>query len=86
MLHLDTQHKVWLEQETHFDEIWILLKHLYEKQNKDVLEQMRKEVEEEIANSPEIEMDEEQEERAEKIDKEFRNPIGFGEDRGEELS
>src|SRR3989344_1053536 len=26
LLHLDNQHKVWLEQEAHFGEIWILLK------------------------------------------------------------
>jgi segregation and condensation protein A len=45
LLHLDTQHKIWLEQEAHLGEIWILLKHLYEKQNADVLEAMKKEAE-----------------------------------------
>jgi segregation and condensation protein A len=49
LLHLDTQHKVWLEQEKHFDEIWILLKHLYEKQHASELEKMRAEVEADIA-------------------------------------
>ena len=34
LLHLDTQQKIWLEQEGHLEEIWILLKHLYEKQNR----------------------------------------------------
>jgi len=46
LLHLDTQQKVWLEQENHFDEIWILLKGLYEKKNKALLQVRRKEAEE----------------------------------------
>ena len=33
LLHLDNQQKVWIEQENHLDEIWILSKILYEKQN-----------------------------------------------------
>ncbi len=45
LLHLDTQHKVWLEQENHLDEIWILLKSIYENKNKDLLEKLGKEVE-----------------------------------------
>lgn len=48
LLHLDSQHKIWLEQEEHFAEIWILLKHMYEKQNAPELERMRIEVEKEI--------------------------------------
>lgn len=48
LLHLDNQQKVWLEQDGHFEEIWILLKHIYEKQNAKELEQMKLEVEEEI--------------------------------------
>jgi segregation and condensation protein A len=44
LLHLDTQHKVWLEQEQHLGEIWILLKHLYEAQNKDELATRAREV------------------------------------------
>jgi len=45
LLHLDNQHKVWLEQKEHFGEIWILLRSLYVKQNAAILEEMRKEVE-----------------------------------------
>lgn len=41
LLHLDNQQRVWLEQERHFDEIWILLKELYLKQNKEKLEQLK---------------------------------------------
>ncbi len=44
LLHLDTQHKVWLEQEGHVGEIWILLKHLYEAQHKEALLQFALEV------------------------------------------
>lgn len=43
LLHLDNQQKVWLEQDGHFEEIWILLKSLYEKKNKALLEVRRKE-------------------------------------------
>lgn len=45
LLHLDNQHKVWLEQDAHLKEIWILLKHIYEKQNAETLEAMKKEAE-----------------------------------------
>jgi len=46
LLHLDNQHKVFLEQDQHFEEIYIWLKHLYEKENRKELEKMRAEVEE----------------------------------------
>jgi segregation and condensation protein A len=49
LLYLDNQQKVWLEQEEHLAEIWILLKHLYEKQNAQLLESMKKEAAEELA-------------------------------------
>jgi segregation and condensation protein A len=45
LLHLDNQQRIWLEQENHFDEIWILLKSMYVKKNKDKLERMIAEVE-----------------------------------------
>lgn len=48
LLHLDNQQKVWLEQEKHFEEIWILLKTIYEKKNAKELEEMKKEVEAEL--------------------------------------
>jgi hypothetical protein len=35
LLHLDNQQKVWLEQEGHFEEIWIFLKSLYVEKNKE---------------------------------------------------
>jgi len=45
LLHLDTQQKIWLEQEGHFEEIWILLKEIYESKNKDLIEKLKKEME-----------------------------------------
>ena len=45
LLHLDTQQRVWLEQEGHFEEIWVWMKDLYERTNKDELERRRAEVE-----------------------------------------
>lgn len=44
LLHLDTQQRVWLEQERHFEEIWIWLKTLYEEFHKEEREALRLEV------------------------------------------
>ena len=44
LLHLDNQQKVWLEQEDHFHDIWILLKELYLEKNKDALEKLKMEI------------------------------------------
>jgi len=46
LLYLDTQHKVFLEQDEHLEEIYVWLKHLHMKENKVELDRMRKEVEE----------------------------------------
>lgn len=73
LLHLDTQQKIWLEQEGHLEEIWILLKNIYEKQNAEMLEKMRKEAEEgmnEIVN-----MERENPERIEDIEGKFDKPL-----------
>jgi len=64
LLHLDNQQKVWLEQEAHFDEIWILLKHLYEKKYAQELARMKEEVEKEFEK-----LAAEDEAKAENIDK-----------------
>lgn len=48
LLHLDNQQKVWLEQGNHFDEIWILLKSIYEKQNAEILLNLKNEAEQAI--------------------------------------
>ncbi len=59
LLHLDNQQKVWLEQEEHFDEIWILLKRIYMEKNKEKFEQLKKEVDDFMENEFK-EMDEEE--------------------------
>ncbi len=48
LLHLDNQKKVWLEQHEAFDEIWILLRDMYEKQNREELLKLEREVDEEM--------------------------------------
>ncbi len=44
LLHLDTQQRVWLEQEGHFEEIWIWLKAVYEEVHKERLDALRADV------------------------------------------
>jgi segregation and condensation protein A len=48
ILHLDNQQKLWVEQDAHFDEIWIWLKDAYMEKHRDELEILRKDVEEEM--------------------------------------
>jgi len=74
LLHLDTQQKVWLEQEQHFEEIWILLKHIYEKQNASALKEMREEVEKDIEEY-ENNLSEEEKKRAEELERDFKEPL-----------
>lgn len=74
LLHLDNQQKVWLEQEGHCAEIWILLKHIYEKQNAVALEAMRREVETEMQDVVSAMSDEERA-RAHETEREFREPL-----------
>ena len=45
LLHLDNQQKVWLEQEKHFEEIWVLLKEMYLAKNHDMLNRLLEEME-----------------------------------------
>ncbi len=72
LLHLDNMKKIWLEQETNFDEIWILLYELYKKRN---MRELQATVVEEIEKVEET-FDNKQKKRLEKINKEFSNPIG----------
>ncbi|HLC31306.1 MAG TPA: hypothetical protein VJK51_01425 [Candidatus Nanoarchaeia archaeon] len=46
LLHLENQQKVWLEQESHLEEIYVWLKKLYDAQHREELEQMIREVDE----------------------------------------
>jgi segregation and condensation protein A len=75
LLHLDAQHKVFLEQEKTFDEIWIWLKNVYDKKYANELAAMRKEVEQEIEEMNKN-MSKEEQERVDEIEEAFDNPIG----------
>jgi len=71
LLHLENNKKVWLEQENHFEEIYIWLKNTYLKHNPDPFADLRDELEKEIEN-----MDDEQKKRIEEINSDFENPLG----------
>ncbi len=68
LLHLDNQQKVWLDQEKHFDEIWIWLYEVFKKQR--ALDFVEEEIE-----TVEEELDDEKKGRIEKINKDFENPL-----------
>ncbi|MEX2017498.1 MAG: segregation/condensation protein A [Candidatus Pacearchaeota archaeon] len=73
LLHLESQKKVWMEQEAHFEEIYIWLKEIYLKHNPDPFADLKTAVEEEIK---EIEKDSKKRKRVEKINEDFENPLG----------
>ena len=70
-MHLETQKKVWLEQEGHFEEIYIWLKEVYFKEKGDPYADLREELEKEIE-----ELDDEKKQRLQEINKDFENPLG----------
>ncbi len=72
LLHLEGQKKIWLEQESHFEEIYIWLKKTYLKHNPDPFADLKNDIEEEINK-----LDKNGKKRLEKINKEFENPIGI---------
>jgi len=71
LLHLENQKKVWMEQETHFEEIYIWLKEVYFKNNPDPFADLKTEIEEQIEK-----LDDNKKKRIEKINKDFENPLG----------
>lgn len=71
LLHLEHNKKIWLDQEVHFDEIYIWLKEVYLKHNLDPFTDLKEELEKEIKN-----LDNEKKKRLKKINKEFDNPMG----------
>ncbi len=73
LLHLETQKKVWLHQPEHFKEIDIWLKKIYLKHNPDPIEELKKELEQEIKL-----FDDKKRKRIRRINKDFENPIGEG--------
>lgn len=74
LLHLENQQKVWLDQEAHFEEIYIWLKHIYLKHNPDPFKELREEIEEEIKELEKT--DSEVMERVREINEDFENPLG----------
>ncbi len=70
LLHLENQKKVWLEQETHFEEIYIWLKEVYFKHNPDPFADLKDQVDEEMKG-----LDEEGKKRLEEVNKDFENPL-----------
>ncbi len=71
LLQLENQKKVWLHQDKHFEEIYIWLKDVYLKHNPDPMEEIRKELEKELA-----ELEEKENRRGRKLKEEFNNPLG----------
>ena len=71
LLHLESQKKVWLAQEDHFDEIYIWLKKTYLEHNPDPFADLKEELEEQIK-----EMDDDKKQRIKEINKDFENPLG----------
>ncbi|MBA7661295.1 hypothetical protein ES703_69310 [subsurface metagenome] len=70
MLYLEDQKRVWLEQEAHFEEIYIWLKEIYLKHNPNPFADLKKEVEKKIEK-----LDNKKRKRLEKINKDFENPL-----------
>lgn len=70
LLYLEDQKMVWLEQEAHFEEIYIWLKEIYLKHNPNPFADLKKEVEKKIE-----ELDNKKRKRLEKINKDFENPL-----------
>ncbi len=71
LLHLENQKKLWLEQENHFEEIYIWLKEIYFKNNPHPFAELQQEIEKEIK-----ELDDEKKFRVKEVNKDFENPIG----------
>ncbi|MBI2044598.1 segregation/condensation protein A [Candidatus Pacearchaeota archaeon] len=70
LLHLENQKKIWLDQEKHFDEIYIWLKEVYFANNPDPFADLREQLEEEIGN-----LDAEGRKRLKQVNEEFENPL-----------
>lgn len=73
MLHLENQKKIWLEQEKHFGEIDIWLKHVYLKHNPDPMEILKAELGKDLE---EEENKSRKRKKIEEINKDFENPVG----------
>jgi segregation and condensation protein A len=70
LLQLENQRKVWMQQDGHFEEIFIWMKKTYLQHNPDPFADLKEEIENEIEN-----MDNEQLHRKQNIDRHFDNPL-----------
>ena len=80
MLHLSNTNKLWLEQEGHFQEIYMYIYEVYKKNfsTDKGLEELKEDVEEELMEEireVKEELDDEQLKRVEKLNKDFENPL-----------
>jgi segregation and condensation protein A len=73
LLHLEDQKKVWLEQETHFEEIYIWLKEVYFKHNPDPFADLKEELKVELEDLKK--KDKGTKKRIQEINKDFENPL-----------
>lgn len=73
LLHLEHQKKIWLEQEAHFEEIYIWLKNVYFQNNPDPFAGLKEGIEEDIEQ--EILEDKDKKKRIQKIEKDFKDPL-----------
>ena len=71
LLQLDSQKKIWLEQEEHLVDFHIWMKETYFKHNPDPFAELKHDIEEKLE-----ELDDEKKERLERINKDFENPLG----------
>jgi segregation and condensation protein A len=71
LLHLETQKKIWMEQENHFDEIYIWLKEIYFKHNPNPFKDLQHDIEEEIEK-----LADDEKIRLEEVEEEFNDPLG----------
>jgi len=71
LLHLETQQKVWLEQQEHFGEIDIWMKKTYLQHKGDPFADLKEELKKEMEN-----LSEEETERMEEVNEGFENPLG----------
>lgn len=88
LLHLENQSKLWLDQERHFDEIWVSLREIFDVHKEEIERELQRELEiEELTEkirekliqkeggNEKLELDNEQLRRLKKLEKEFENPL-----------
>ena len=88
LLHLENQSKLWLDQEKHFEEIWISLREIFDVHKEEIERELQRELEiEELAekirekliqkdgSNEKLKLDNEQLRRLKQIEKEFENPL-----------